>query len=182
MSRVLLGLCGLAGIFIYYSGQAAVWAFIERIGIEAAFQATSIGSVLSLSLLAAIASAVSATLLSGRYGRRVPITLSMVCSAVGISLLWETSSLASFTLAACLFNAAWYFCLPYITAVIANIDMDGRLLVGLSVVFPGALAAGPAFASMLLSGDGYIRVLLIGLLSLPVGLIIMWKAAGAQDQ
>ena len=181
LSMVLLGISGLVGIFIYYSGQAAVWAFIERIGIEAGFQATSIGSVLSLSLIAAIVSAVSATWLSDRHGRRVPIIMSMLCSAVGISLLWETSSLSSFTLAACLFNAAWYFCLPYITAVIANIDRDGRLLVGLSVVFPGSLAAGPAFASLLLSSDGYIPVLLIGLLSLPLGLIIMWKAAGAQS-
>ena len=58
-------------------------------------------------------------------------------------------------MAACLFNAAWYFCLPYITAVIANIDTNGRLLVGLAVVFPTSLAVGPVLAASLLTGEGY---------------------------
>ena len=76
------------------------------------------------------------------------------------------------------FNAAWYFCLPYLSAIIANIDSNGRLLVGLAVVFPSSLAAGPALVTYALDGAGYGPVLWTGLLSLPIGLIIMWKAAG----
>ena len=101
----------------------------------------------------------------------------MICSATGISFLWGVQSVYPYIIAACLFNAAWYFCLPFLTGIIANIDSNGRMLVGLAVVFPSSLAAGPALATYVLNDAGYSPVLWIGLLSLPVGLIIMWKAA-----
>ena len=176
-NKLFLGLTGLLGIFIYYSGQAAVWAYIERVGIAAGIGPGSVGSVLSASLVAAILGAALATWLGDRLGRRLPVAASMICSAAGISFLWGVQSVYPYIIAACLFNAAWYFCLPYLSAIIANIDTDGRLVIGLAVVFPSALAAGPALATWALAGAGYGPVLWIGMLSLPVGLIIMWKAA-----
>jgi predicted MFS family arabinose efflux permease len=180
-NKLWLGLSALCGILIYYSGQAAVWAYIERIGIDAEIPLKSVGSILSLSLVVAIFGAALATWLGSRRGRRLPIAASMICSAIGISLLWESPSIYPYALAACLFNAAWYFCLPYLTAVIANIDSNGRLLIGVGVVFPASLAAGPALATYLLTGASYSPVLWTGMLSLPVGLLIMWKAAGSRE-
>jgi predicted MFS family arabinose efflux permease len=179
--KLWLGLSALFGILIYYSGQAAVWAYIERIGIDAEIPLKSVGNFLSLSLVVAIFGAALATWLGSRRGRRLPITASMICSAMGIGLLWDTPSIYPYALAACLFNAAWYFCLPYLTAVIANIDSNGRLLIGVAIVFPASLALGPALATYLLTGASYSPVLWIGMLSLPVGLIIMWKAAGEKE-
>ncbi len=176
--KLFLGLTGLLGIFIYYGGQAAVWAYFERIGMDAGIEPDSVGSVLSASLVLGILGAALATWLGDRRGRRLPVVASMICSAIGISFLWGMQSVYPYIIAACLFNAAWYFCLPYLSAIIANIDSNGRLLIGLSVVFPSALAAGPALATYVLDGAGYGPVLRIGLLSLPIGLIIMWKAAG----
>ena len=176
-NKLFLGLAGLLGIFIYYGGQAAVWAYIERVGIAAGIDPVSVGSVLSASLLAAVLGAALATWLGDRWGRRLPVVASMVCSATGISLLWGVQSVYPYFIAACLFNAAWYFCLPYLSAIIANIDTDGRLVIGLAIVFPSALAAGPALTTWVLAGAGYGPVLWTGLLSLPIGLIIMWKAA-----
>ena len=146
-------------------------------GIAAGIGPGSVGSVLSASLVAAILGAALATWLGDRLGRRLPVAASMICSAAGISFLWGVQSVYPYIIAACLFNAAWYFCLPYLSAIIANIDTDGRLVIGLAVVFPSALAAGPALATWALAGAGYGPVLWIGMLSLPVGLIIMWKAA-----
>ena len=176
-NRLLLGLAGLLGIFIYYGGQAAVWAYFERIGMAAGIDPGSVGSILSASIVLAIFGASLATWLGDRLGRRLPVAASMICSAIGISFLWGVQSVYSYIIAACLFNAAWYFCLPYLSAIIANIDSNGRMLVGLAIVFPSSLAAGPALATYVLHDAGYGPVLLMGLLSLPIGLIIMWKAA-----
>ncbi len=177
-NRLFLGLTGLLGIFIYYGGQAAVWAYFERMGTDVGIDPDSVGSILSASLVLGIFGAALATWLGDRRGRRLPIAASMICSAIGISFLWGMQSVYPYIIAAFLFNAAWYFCLPFLSAIIANIDTNGRLLVGLSVVFPSSLAAGPALATYVLNDAGYSPVLWIGMLSLPTGLIIMWKVAG----
>ena len=177
-NKLLLGLAGLLGIFIYYGGQAAVWAYFERMGMDAGIAPDTVGRILSASLVLGILGAALATWLGDRRGRRLPVVASIVCSATGISFLWGMQSVYHYIVAACLFNAAWYFCLPYLSAIIANIDSNGRLLIGLAVVFPAALAAGPALVTYALDDAGYGPVLWTGLLSLPIGLIIMWKAAG----
>ena len=176
-NRLFLGLTGLLGIFIYYGGQAAVWAYFERIGMAAGIDPGSVGRILSASIVLAVFGAALATWLGDRWGRRLPVVASMICSATGISFLWSMQSVNHYIIAACLFNAAWYFCLPYLSAIIANIDSNGRLLIGLAVVFPAALAAGPALVTYALDDAGYGPVLWTGLLSLPIGLIIMWQAA-----
>ena len=181
-NRLFLGLTGLLGIFIYYGGQAAVWAYFERMGMAAGIDPGRVGSILSASLVLGIVGAALATWLGDRRGRRLPVVASMICSAISIGFLWRMQTVYPYLIAACLFNAAWYFCLPYLSAIIANIDANGRLLIGLSVVFPTSLAAGPALATYVLNDAGYSLVLWIGLLSLPGGLIIMWKAAGGNNK
>ena len=177
-SSGLLGVTGLCGIFVYYAGQAAVWAYLERMGAVADISPETVGRALSLSLGLALVGALAATWLGNRFGRRVPIVGSMLCSAVAIILLWEISSPSIFAVAACLFNAGWYFCLPYITAVIAELDTNGRLIIGLAVVYPASIATGPALAASLIGPVGLSAVLWIGLLSLPIGLTVMWWAIG----
>lgn len=179
---LLLGLSGLAGIFVYYAGQSAVWTYLERIGVAAGLTPTTIGTALSMSILLAIFSALLATWLANRLGRRAPIMASMICSTLAICMLWNVQSSLDYLLAICAFNAGWYFCLPYITAMIAAVDTNGRLIVSLAVVYPASLAGGPALATALLNGFGYGPVLWLGILSLPLGLSIMWKVAGTSEE
>ena len=177
-NRLFLGLTGLLGIFLFHGGLAAVWAYFERIGMAARIDPDIVGSILSASLVLGIFGAALATWLGDRLGRRFPVAASMICAVTGIGFLWGMQSAYPYIIAAFLFNAAWYFSLPYLSAIIANIDTNGRLLIGLAVVYSSSLAAGPALATYVLNDAGYAPVLWIGLLSLPAGLIIMWKAAG----
>ena len=177
-NRLFLGLTGLLGIFLFHGGLAAVWAYFERIGVAAGIKPDSVGSILSASMVLGILGAALATWLGNRWGRRIPVATSTICAVTGIGLLWGVQSVYSYVIAAFLFNAAWYFSLPYLSAVIANIDTNGRLLIGLAVVYPSSLAAGPALATYVLNDAGYDPVLWIGTLSLPAGLLLMWKAAG----
>ena len=88
ISKLFLGLTGLLGIFIYYGGQAAVWAYFERMGMDAGIAPDTVGRILSASLVLGILGAALATWLGDRRGRRLPVVASMVCSATGISFLW----------------------------------------------------------------------------------------------
>ena len=179
--RLVLGLWCLLGLFIYYSGQAGVWAYMERVGISLGIGQGRVANTLFASLIAGIAGAGLAILLGNRAGRALPLSTSMIMSAISIVLLIQSSSPAMFIVAACMFNFSWYLFLPYISAIVAAVDENGKLLTGLAVAFPAALAAGPAIAAFLLDdADTLIPCLLYGLVSVPVGLILILPAARFQ--
>ena len=165
------GLFCLAGIFVYYAGQTAVWVYLERVGAQWQLPPTLIAGLLFVGLLAGIVGAGIAVLLGDKIGRRAPVAASLIVSAVSISLLLPPGGTVRFAVAACLFNLAWYLFLPYSAAVVASVDRGGKLLTGLGVVFPASLAAGPAFAALFVT-DGDLRgAMLVGLLSIPIGLV-----------
>ncbi len=173
----ILGWACLAGIFIYYAGQAAVWAYLERIGVSWALQPDAVSLVLFAGLLAGIAGASLAVLVGNRTGRVIPVTASLALSAVSIGILMISGDSTRFGLGVTLFNLAWYLFLPYSAAMIAAVDRNGKLLIGLSVVFPGALAAGPAAAALFVRDSELLAPLLLGLVSIPIGLVCMLPAA-----
>lgn len=170
-ANALVGLICLGGVFIYYAGQAAVWVYLERVGVSWNIDQALIAKVLFAGLFAGIVGAAIAVVLGDRAGRRTPVVGSLVVSAIAIALLLVPAELGRFAIAACLFNFGWYLFLPYSAAVIASVDRDGRLLTGLGVVFPASLAAGPAFAALFVGEFGLLGPLVIGLVSIPIGLV-----------
>jgi MFS family permease len=171
-----VGLTCLAGIFVYYAGQTAVWVYLELIGVTWQLESDLIAKILFAGLVAGIVGATTAVVIGDRIGRRIPVVISLTVSAISISLLLFPGEGSRFAIAVCLFNFAWYLFLPYAAAVIASVDRGGKLLTGLGVVFPASLAAGPAFAAFFVSGSQMIGPVVIGLLSIPVGLLAMLPA------
>ena len=181
--RIVLGLLCLLGLFIYYSGQTAVWVYLERIGASWGITQEMLVKTLSVSLIAGIAGSGLAVLVGNRLGHTAPITLSLLISAAGISLLIQAGDTTLFTISACLFNFGWYMFLPYISAVIAGTDDSGKLLTGLSVTFPASLATGPAFAALLIDRTGtLLPCLIFGMISIPLGWVFILPATRAQSR
>ena len=176
--RFSLGLLALLGLFIYYSGQAGVWMYMERVGAAWNLAPEMVANTLFLSLLSGIAGSALAIVFGTLIGRTLPLAASMTISAISIWLLLEPRSSATFILAACLFNFGWYLFLPYISALIAAVDETGKLLTALSVAFPAGLAAGPTVAALLIGDAGIlIPALIFGLISVPIGLVLIVPAS-----
>ncbi len=176
--RSILGLLCLGGLFVYYCGQAGVWVYMERVGTSWNLSPQMVADTLFLSLIAGIVGSGLAILVGNRFGRSIPLSVSMILSAISILLIIQFSGANMFVLATCLFNFGWYLFLPYISAVIAAIDNTGKLLVGLSLTFPAGLAAGPAIASLLIGDAGNLTPgLIFGLISVPFGLILILPAS-----
>jgi predicted MFS family arabinose efflux permease len=174
----VLGICCLIGLFIYYCGQTGVWVYLERLGAQWNLGVEAVANILFVSLLAGIAGATVAVIVGNKFGRTFPIVMSLLMSAVSITMLIITAGEPAFLIAVCLFNFAWYLFLPYSSAVIAVADNDGKLLSGLAVVFPASLATGPAVAALLLrNADSLFPVLIFGLLSVPIGMVLMIPAS-----
>ena len=159
-----------------------MWAYLERIGISWALQPDTVSLILFAGLLAGIVGASLAVLVSNRAGRVIPVTASLALSAVSIGILTISGDGTRFGLAVLLFNLAWYLFIPYGSAVIAEVDRNGKLLTGLAVVFPGSLAAGPAAAALLVRDGELVAPLFLGLASIPIGLVCMLPAARQQTQ
>jgi DHA1 family inner membrane transport protein len=169
-----LGILSLIGLFIYYSGQTGVWVYLERIGTSWVISPEQVASILFFSLIIGILASAIVMLLGDKFGRTLPITFSMIMAALSIIILMQESNIYLFTLATCLFNFAWYFFLPYICSVISTLDNDGRLLTGLSVTFPAALAAGPAIVAILIGQDDVLLpCMLFGLFATILGYFLL---------
>ena len=176
--RFFLGLLCLLGLFIYYGGQGGVWFYMERVGVSLGIDRAAVGDTLFISLLAAIAGSTVAILLGNKAGRAMPLSVSMFISALSIALLVALNGETLFTVAVCLFNFGWYLFMPYMSAIVANIDDNGKLLTGLAVTFPASLTAGPAIAALLIgNADSLLPCLIYGLVSVPLGLLLILPAA-----
>lgn len=176
--KLILGVFGLIGLFIYYSGQTGVWVYMDRIGISWNLDQELVLNTLFVGLIAGLAGSGVAALLGGKFGRALPLSVSMIFSALSILLLIMLSGEKLFVFAVCLFNFGWYLFLPYVSAVIAATDDNGKLLTGLAVTFPASLAIGPAVAAMLISNvDSFTPALIFGLISVPLGLVFILPAS-----
>ena len=180
--QLTLGLLCLLGLFLYYGAQAGVWAYMELIGTSWNLERKLVSQILFASLIAAIFGSGLAVMLSNRVGRTVPILAALLISAVSIMMLIQPAGMVRFAVAACLFNFAWYLFLPYISAVLAVVDENGRILTGFAVTTPMSLAAGPAIAALLIAETHTLASCLIfGLSSIPLGLILMFPATRLQS-
>jgi predicted MFS family arabinose efflux permease len=168
-STTFIRVCmGVIGVFVFYSGLSGAWTYIERIGNGAGLDISVINNALVLSSMAGIVGALSASVLSAKWGRLWPASLGFVLMVTSLILLTDTIVFVAvtpvvFLLAACLFKFTWTFTLPYLLSSISDNDTSGRSVVAVNFVIGGGLAAGPAISAMVLTGNNYA--------------VIMWMSA-----
>ena len=168
-STTFIRVCmGVIGVFVFYSGLSGAWTYIERIGNFAGLDISVINNALVLSSMAGIVGALSASVLSAKWGRLWPASLGFVLMVTSLILLTDTIVFVAvtpvvFLLAACLFKFTWTFTLPYLLSSISDNDTSGRSVVAVNFVIGGGLAAGPAISAMVLTGNNYA--------------VIMWMSA-----
>ena len=77
-SAPILLYLGLFGGFAYYLAVFGFWGFIERMGIRAGLEESTIGYALGISQLAAICGALLAAGAAQRFGRFLPLLIALV--------------------------------------------------------------------------------------------------------
>ncbi|MDX1643036.1 MAG: MFS transporter [Thermoanaerobaculia bacterium] len=159
---LLPGLAALGACFVFNLGVMAVWAYMERIGVAADLPKETIGSALGLSLLAGLGGALLAALLVDRFGRVLPLTLTVALQLVALGLVARGGAIG-YAIGAMLFSFCWNFPVAYQLAITVRVDPSARLV----VLFLGAVklgyALGPAAAGLLLvPGGSYAPALWLG--------------------
>jgi LPXTG-motif cell wall-anchored protein len=149
----------LLALLVFFAGASAVWAFMERLGNNAGYDAQSIAGLLAVSLaFATLGSLVSAVL--GKYfGNARPFLFCLLAILTAMFILGGAESFTSYAVGCCLFTAAFGAGLPFAVAEIAELDVDGRYAV-LSVPAIGLGAMiGPGAAGLAYTGDSAATVL-----------------------
>ncbi|MEP7310965.1 MAG: MFS transporter [Pseudomonadota bacterium] len=164
---------GLAGVFLYFIAQGAMWSYFERIGHASGVDPVRIGQALAISSFAGGAGSLVAVLLSTRCARAWPLTVSGVISLVSFYLLTGHVEASTLIAAGILFNFAWNLSQPLLSGLCAEADSHGRVVVAMGCIQTIGFGAGPALAATVLHNDDYAPVAWLSAGVLVASLIIV---------
>ena len=151
----------LACILFLMSGNGALWAFIERAGIEIGLASDTVGLILSFSSLCGIGGALLVAPCDRRFNS-IYLMLFGACTSVTAALLlaWLGHITLFFVIGICLMSMAWTFTVPITQSLLirsgANQDPASRsALAALStLMYTCGLAAGPSVIGYTVSTFG----------------------------
>lgn len=157
----------------YWIGNGAIWAFIERLGLQASLDAQQVAAILSAGQLASIAGAVTAAVLHTRAGRARPLFGTISLSVLSLLLIASSANGTAFTVGALLFCFVWSSFLAYLNGLMSAQDSAGRV-VALSVSSQTlGMAIGPAVAGGLADAVGYGAVVMLALACHATALVLL---------
>jgi len=159
-SWILAGIM-LLSITLFWAQQNALYAYMERIGNASGLSVQFIGFTLGLANLTGFAGASLVAWLGTRFGRLLPLVLSI---AIQLTCLWALSGIISspgYLIAIGVISLSWNIVNPIQIGILAGVESSGRALALASTVIGVGLAAGPALGAAVLHGNDYSRVLVL---------------------
>ena len=151
----------LAAVVIFFTGQSAIWSFLERMGNTSGFDPQTVGTILALSLGAAMLGAFSEAAIGDRFGFRKLVMVSLVLYVIGMAILYLTTSVGAYAAGTLIVTYSVGFGVPALMAAVAFLDRGGRYIIlavpalGLGAIF------GPAIAGFILEGVGSVGLMVM---------------------
>lgn len=163
---------GLIASFLFFANIFGFWTYVERIGQASGLASETIGWALGLSQFAAIVGAGVAAFAGDRYGRTLPLVVSLIGLVATLWLLQGQFNSFTFYIGVGLFQGLFVLANSYQLGVIAKIDVKGHFLV-LVTGFQGLGAAiGPAIAASLIDNGDYSQINQVAALSCAASIVM----------
>lgn len=153
--------CLLAAVVIFFTGQSAIWSFLERMGNTSGFDPQTVGTILALSLGAAMLGAFSEAAIGDRFGFRKLVMVSLLLYVLGMGILYLTTSVGAYAAGTLIVTYSVGFGVPALMAAVAFLDRGGRYIIlavpalGLGAIF------GPAIAGFILESVGSVGLMVM---------------------
>jgi MFS family permease len=144
-----------------FLGQSALWAFAEQAGTLAGVSPAVMGWAFTASAFMALVGALAATMIGNRLGFRAPLLLGFIVQLFCALSMYVVADNIAFLAGVLLLNAVGAFTLPFVQAVLVDLDPSGRSASysGAAINFGGALAPALCAAMALASGMKAIGVI-----------------------
>lgn len=167
------GTLSLSLSLVFWVGVGAVWAFVERIGVDGGISKLVIGSVMTMGPVASIAGALTASILHIRLGRGPLLAASISLAIIAVAMIGLVGSATSYTAGFLIFSYVWPLFLAYLGGAMAVVDPAGRV-VAMSVASQTiGMAIGPAIGGMVAGHFGYIAISILGIVSFAIAFPIL---------
>ena len=148
----------LLAMLAYFTAQGVVWAYLFLIGLDGGLSEQQVANGLTLSQFGGIAGALLAALLGNRFGRGLPLVLSIATQAVCLYFLLGQIPFLIFAVTVTVYNFAWNVTHPYLLAAMASFDARGRIVVYAVAMQMVGLAIGPGLAASVITAGDYVNV------------------------
>jgi predicted MFS family arabinose efflux permease len=169
-TRSWLPWLGLGGLLVSFGGIAAVWGFLERIAPTFGLSSSLTAQLVLGTLIVNAFSGVAAALIGDRWGRVLPLAISMLLAFVGVVVLTFGHDVYAYAAGALLTYGTLSLPLSYQMGLISSADATGRV----ASLIPAALSLGgaiaPAVAGSLLTGLSYTPLYMLTAVTMLVGL------------
>lgn len=168
-ARIALALLGILATGFAF---AAVWAFAERIGVNANFDSSRISPVVASNLLASAAGSVLATVIGTRFGRRWTLLVGMLLMMLAILALLGSASYWLYAAGIVGLGFTIGFVLPFQMGALAALDTAGRFVVLITAAQGIGSAIGPLLGGVAVDAGGLQALLIAAVSALAIAAII----------
>lgn len=164
---------GVVSLFSFYIGLNIVWGFLERIGAKSGLSTEVIGDSLAVANIAGLAGATFVSILGTSIGRKIPLVIAIILTAVSLLLLLDGASSLFYMLSTSVYLAGWCFIVPLMFGAIAETDHSGKYVILGNAVIGAGLTLGPALGAILIVDSDYNRIILISVICITASLFLI---------
>jgi predicted MFS family arabinose efflux permease len=157
---------------LLFFGHSALWVYQERIGKSIGLEPQQIGGILGASILAGAIGAALAGIIGRRLGLLFPQLLGFGGAVLATLVMVHGTTILEFTVTAGLIHFVWFFSLPYLLSIAAELDPSGRVAgLASAAIFVGQ-GLGPFAAALVIDEGNYRAVGWLAACAYIVALII----------
>lgn len=167
------GLLGLFGVFAQLAAILATWVYIKSYGKQIGLDEATTGFAVSVAMGVQIIAGLLATALAGRVRNAPMILLAVVASLASLALLITVQTTLAFIVGTAAFAFFWMLGPPFHMPYLIDIDPSRRSAVHMTTAQLLGVAAGPALASMAVSGEIVTGALVVAALLYAVGGLVV---------
>ncbi len=145
----------MVALFTFEIGQGATQVFLEQFGLRTGLEEIRIGQILGITAFLGLSGGALAAWLGNRFGNLRPIVVGLSFNVVFASTLALGTIPILFGVSYLGWNMAYYFLVPYMLGVLAQMDDRGRWAVAADAVWWLGAAPGAAVGGILVEKGGY---------------------------
>ena len=145
----------MVGLFIYEIGQGATQVFLEQYGLRTGMGEIHIGQILAIAATLGLSGGALAAWMGNRFGNLKPVVVGVAFNSIFASTLALGTIPFLFAVSYLGWNMAYYFLVPFMLGILAQMDHKGRWAVAADAVWWLGAAPGAAVAGFLVEKGGY---------------------------